>query len=604
LSPFLVGGAKIEAATLATISLTGWENYLKPISIPLTISIKINKFSARLRLLIKPFWESSRIWVGLHRDSLNLSVEVEPIISNKMIRLGVVNAIVERRIKAALDEFLILPKMDDIGFWPFDGRGGFFWDEDDESEDEETAGDEGEKMNSTAESETSPTLKHSNVSSQQNLYSSDIMDDDSISKDQGGKTIDASPENVKISSVSTSRKVSFSAIGSEPPKDLKHSSALISYLETDSLLMSEARRVLESEAVWLEKTEIIRSPPRLSRAPSHDDGAGGNSWGEEDDPMTPETYIGLKSKDSSRKITAASSLFSSTVAKDSENDTFSLTAFPELVTDTSAPSSDNVASSVCDSLHELSKTDAENPNPDIASPVSASMSTVSNASTSKTSTMAVLELLGETAEFAGKKSREYKLDEYAKKLSTTAEEVSLSLKSKTLELSESTLAYFGYAPIPKIQALTQVHSLNEGAPSDTQSTMNSSIIQEDSAVNESKSSLELTSSHNESKYWDQQNDLQSGSSSDSIPMLNELSQRALSRTASQTPPRSLKNGTTIHGSLRGASSEESRNLQRKNLNSSSEDLYDLSGSSEFTVRRSPTKPSSKRKSFFEILVIV
>ncbi|KAI9333518.1 putative integral membrane protein conserved region-domain-containing protein, partial [Zopfochytrium polystomum] len=129
------GGFRIEAATIATVSVTAWEKYIKPITLPLVVAIKVKKFSARVLIKAKPLWESSRLWVGLHRDDppLQIELEVEPIISNKMLKLHIVNQIVERRIRAALDEFLVLPNMDDIGFW-FDRRGGLFWDSDDESE--------------------------------------------------------------------------------------------------------------------------------------------------------------------------------------------------------------------------------------------------------------------------------------------------------------------------------------------------------------------------------------------------------------------------------------------------------------------------------------
>ncbi|KAJ3070946.1 hypothetical protein HDU98_006018, partial [Podochytrium sp. JEL0797] len=125
------GGIRIEAATLATISVSRLNSLLTPFSIPLVVAIKINHIHATVRLKIKPFHETSRIWVGLHKN-LEIGIQVEPVISNQLVKLQMVNAVIEKRIKDALDEFIVLPNMDDFGFWPSGGRGGFFWDSVDE----------------------------------------------------------------------------------------------------------------------------------------------------------------------------------------------------------------------------------------------------------------------------------------------------------------------------------------------------------------------------------------------------------------------------------------------------------------------------------------
>lgn len=112
------GGISIEAATLATISVPAWDSYLKPITIPLVVAITIKKFSARVLLKLKPFWESNRLWFGFYRKpELKLELQVEPIISNKLIKSHIVNQVIEQRIKNALDEYVMLPNMDDIMFW-------------------------------------------------------------------------------------------------------------------------------------------------------------------------------------------------------------------------------------------------------------------------------------------------------------------------------------------------------------------------------------------------------------------------------------------------------------------------------------------------------
>ncbi|KAJ3391934.1 hypothetical protein HDU84_005082 [Entophlyctis sp. JEL0112] len=118
------GGIQIETATEAKLSA------LNPIfnsqfDVPFVVSIKVSNVTATLRLKIKGFQETSRVWVGLH-DNLKIGIQVEPMISNKLVQLQLVDQIIEHRIKDALTEFIILPNMDDFGFWPFGNQGGFF----------------------------------------------------------------------------------------------------------------------------------------------------------------------------------------------------------------------------------------------------------------------------------------------------------------------------------------------------------------------------------------------------------------------------------------------------------------------------------------------
>ncbi|KAJ3265908.1 hypothetical protein HDU77_003380 [Chytriomyces hyalinus] len=122
------GGLRVEAATLASISVTALGAFLtKPFEIPITLAVRINRIKATLRLRMKPFHETSRLWVGLH-PGLDLSVQVEPGVLNQLLTLQMINSVVEARIKRALEEFIVLPQMDDFGFYPSGGMGGFYWD--------------------------------------------------------------------------------------------------------------------------------------------------------------------------------------------------------------------------------------------------------------------------------------------------------------------------------------------------------------------------------------------------------------------------------------------------------------------------------------------
>ncbi|KAJ3032026.1 UNVERIFIED_CONTAM: hypothetical protein HDU68_008059 [Siphonaria sp. JEL0065] len=139
------GGIQISASTIATISVNSLN--LSPFTIPITVSIKISHVIATVRLKIKSFHETSRVWVGLHPD-FKIGIQVDPVISNRLVKLDLVNQVIGRRVKGALGEFLVLPNMDDFGFWPSGGRGGFFWDDiqDESGDDFETeVSDESEK---------------------------------------------------------------------------------------------------------------------------------------------------------------------------------------------------------------------------------------------------------------------------------------------------------------------------------------------------------------------------------------------------------------------------------------------------------------------------
>jgi hypothetical protein len=94
---------------------------MKPIVVPLVVALTLKRFSARVLIKVKPFWESNRIWFGFYRKpELKLELEVEPIISNKFIKISMVNEVIQKRIKDSLEAYVMLPNMDDLCFWNFD----------------------------------------------------------------------------------------------------------------------------------------------------------------------------------------------------------------------------------------------------------------------------------------------------------------------------------------------------------------------------------------------------------------------------------------------------------------------------------------------------
>lgn len=139
------GGVRLVLATETTLSVPAWDAYMKPITVPIVVAVKISRFSARILFKIKPFWESNRVWFGFYRKpELILELEVEPIISNKLIKIQIVNQLIERRIKESLEAYVMLPNMDDLSFWDFaDLNGSPFGD------DEETGDSDGDQESDT-----------------------------------------------------------------------------------------------------------------------------------------------------------------------------------------------------------------------------------------------------------------------------------------------------------------------------------------------------------------------------------------------------------------------------------------------------------------------
>ncbi|KAL2915008.1 hypothetical protein HK105_205552 [Polyrhizophydium stewartii] len=169
------GGVRVEAATVANLSVAALDAYMKPITVPIVVAVTIKRFSARVLLKIKPFWETNRVWFGFYRQpELKLELEVEPIISNKLIKIQMVNQVIERRIKQALEESVMLPNMDDLSFWPFEDIIGSFpygFDSDSDSEfegdDYDVDGDDGVDALHAGVHESAPLLHPHGASANQ-----------------------------------------------------------------------------------------------------------------------------------------------------------------------------------------------------------------------------------------------------------------------------------------------------------------------------------------------------------------------------------------------------------------------------------------------------
>ncbi|ORX98237.1 hypothetical protein K493DRAFT_214538, partial [Basidiobolus meristosporus CBS 931.73] len=115
------GGFSVEVETEATISMTA---RLKPLKVNLVLAVTLKKLSGRMHLKIKPP-PTNRFWLGFCEDPV-MSLNIEPIVSDKQLKFAMVIQAIERRIHDMVHEALVLPNMDDYPFFPSHGTGGIF----------------------------------------------------------------------------------------------------------------------------------------------------------------------------------------------------------------------------------------------------------------------------------------------------------------------------------------------------------------------------------------------------------------------------------------------------------------------------------------------
>ncbi|KAJ3165824.1 hypothetical protein HK101_012063 [Irineochytrium annulatum] len=553
------GGVRIEAATVATISVSALEPYVKPLEIPLVVAIKVKRFSARVLIKIKPSWETSRVWVGFHREpELKIELEVEPIISNKMIRLSLVNQIIERRIKEALEELVVLPNMDDFSFWPSDGKGGIFWDSDEEDdEDDEDDDEEDDDGDGLQYEEAEEGYGEDEVYGYGEDQVEDFGVEDTIEALRAGTPELARPATVS-SIASSSPRSSVPPIiplspapsvshllpsvvpldpleeANEPPTDTEcaddddvgrhdftededagdEGHVSVSEAEEEDEGEDEAamlRRLQEryaEEAMMAQRAEALWYAEHVALSDDSDvDGAeveADASASPEGVVVDGEKQIGLTDGASAAPPTGAvGGMMSSSPVPPSplsirpvpmidiplpspvgrvgagggylsnvETESIATDLQPNTdATDAGTSSDDSDAGAVVDdgaipedaleavlpgvgSLRIVTEVEEQKGSGDGSETGHAEGQTVAAADAAdnlavkaKTPTLSVFEYLGETAEYAGRKSREYGLDEMARTFSETATQYGSTLKQRTAMLSDRTLAYFGYTRI-------------------------------------------------------------------------------------------------------------------------------------------------------------
>ncbi|KAK9679311.1 hypothetical protein K7432_016324 [Basidiobolus ranarum] len=115
------GGFAIEIETALNITMPPFINSL---TIPVKFVVRVKSLKGRMLLKIKPP-PTNRLWLGFIDDP-NISFDIVPIISGKVIQSKVILKIIESQIRTVLREVMVLPNMDDTEFFPSEGLGGIF----------------------------------------------------------------------------------------------------------------------------------------------------------------------------------------------------------------------------------------------------------------------------------------------------------------------------------------------------------------------------------------------------------------------------------------------------------------------------------------------
>ena len=92
---------------------------------------------------------------------MKIGIQVEPVVYNHLVKVELVNQIIESRIKEAIASLVELPNMDDLPFWPTDGVGGIFENENETDGDE--LSDESQEESEAEELEESSVIEHPDV---------------------------------------------------------------------------------------------------------------------------------------------------------------------------------------------------------------------------------------------------------------------------------------------------------------------------------------------------------------------------------------------------------------------------------------------------------
>ncbi|CAO0794538.1 unnamed protein product [Mucor circinelloides] len=115
------GGLRVVIQTDFTWT---YSSLMKPIRVPLVLSVMLKKLSGKFLVKVKPP-PTNRCWIGFY-EMPDMEWEIQPIVSDKQIRLSMVTNAIQSKIREFIVENIVLPNMDDFPFCPSGGHGGIF----------------------------------------------------------------------------------------------------------------------------------------------------------------------------------------------------------------------------------------------------------------------------------------------------------------------------------------------------------------------------------------------------------------------------------------------------------------------------------------------
>jgi hypothetical protein len=115
------GSFRLEIATDITWS---YSSMMKPIKVHVVLAVMLKKLTGKILVKIKAP-PTNRLWIGFYEPP-QMDWKIEPIVSDKAIKLSMVTNAIESKIREFMIENMVLPNMDDFPFFETDGLGGIF----------------------------------------------------------------------------------------------------------------------------------------------------------------------------------------------------------------------------------------------------------------------------------------------------------------------------------------------------------------------------------------------------------------------------------------------------------------------------------------------
>lgn len=171
------GGLSLQIATKANINLG---SRFKTRDVDLALSITLEKIEGPMLVKVKPP-PSTRIWYTYENEP-NVSIKIEPIISSRQMSYTIITSSIEKMMKEAIRDSLVIPHWDDMIFYYTEDevyRGGV-WDKDvrctDEGNDERENDVEVQETSATVFPDESALMTIVDENDSVKLESSSLMD--------------------------------------------------------------------------------------------------------------------------------------------------------------------------------------------------------------------------------------------------------------------------------------------------------------------------------------------------------------------------------------------------------------------------------------------